>query len=123
MIARVSALVLGLAGLPLLFASDVLLPQLLPGLPSNAAWVGQLIAAGWLSIAWFNWNSRETLLGGIHGRQAVNLNFVMYTISALALVKANGNRAAALSLAVPFSVMAIVYGAAMLRGPFDKQKS
>ena len=39
-----------------------------------------------------------------------------------ALVKATGNRAAALSLAVPFSVMTIVYGAAMLRGPFDKQK-
>ena len=122
-ISRVSALVLVVAGLPLLFASDVLLPQLLPGLPSNAAWVGQLIAAGWLSIALFNWNSRETLLGGIYGRSAVNLNLVMYTISALALVKANGNRAAALSLAVPFSVMAIVYGAAMLRGPFDKQKS
>ena len=117
---RVSASVLVLAGLPLLFASDVLLPQLIPGFPSNAAWVGQLIAAGWLSIALFNWNSRETLLGGIYGRLAVNLNFVLYMISALALVKADGNRAAALSLMIPFSVMAIVYGAAMLRGPFDK---
>jgi hypothetical protein len=46
----------------------------------------------------------------------------MYTISALALVKADGNRSAALSLAVPFSVMAIVYGAAMFRGPFDRPK-
>jgi hypothetical protein len=122
-ISRVSAFVLVVAGLPLLFASDVLLPQLLPGLPSNAAWVGQLIAAGWLSIAWFNWNSRESLLGGIYGRPAVNLNFVLYMISALALVKADGNSAAALSLTIPFSVMAIVYGAAMVRGPFDKPKS
>ena len=120
MIARVSALVLAVAGLPLLFASDVLLPQLLPGVPPNAAWVGQLIAAGWLSIALFNWNSRGTLLGGIYGRPAVNLNLVMYTISALALVKADGNRAPTLSLAIPFAVMAVVYGAAMFRGPFDK---
>jgi hypothetical protein len=120
MIARVSALVLALAGFPLLFASDVLLPQLLPGLPPNAAWAGQLIAAGWLSIALFNWNSRGTLLGGIYGRPAVNLNLVMYTISALALVKADGNRGVALPLAIPFGIMAIVYGAAMLRGPFDK---
>jgi hypothetical protein len=121
-ISRVSALVLAVAGLPLLFASDLLLPQLLPGFPPNAAWVGQLIAAGWLSIALYNWNSRDTLLGGIYGRPAVNLNLVMYTISALALVKAGSTRAAGLSLAVPFSAMAIVYGSAMLRGPFDKAK-
>ena len=51
------------------------------------------------------------------------ISSVISRVSALVLVKATGNRAAALSLAVPFSVMAIVYGTAMLREPFEKHKS
>jgi hypothetical protein len=119
-IARASAALLAAAGVPLLFASDVVLPRLIPGMPSAGSWLGQLVAAAWLSVALFNWNSRETLLGGIYGRPAVNLNLVLYVVSALALLKA-GNAAPALrALALLFAAMAAVYGVLLFRGPLDR---
>lgn len=119
-IARVSALVLGSAGLTLLFASDAVLPVLLPGMPASAAWLGQLLAAAWLSVALFNWNARATVLGGVYGRPAVNLNLVLYLVSALGLLKADGAAPVVRIVAVPFVVMALVYAAVLLRGPFDR---
>ncbi len=118
-ISRVSALLLATIGLTMLFAADTILPYLLPGLTPAASWLGQLIAAGWLSIALFNWNGRNTILGGIYGRPAVNLNLMLYLVSALALFKANGRSPAVLVMGALFGVMAIVYGVALLRGPFD----
>ncbi len=120
LISRVSALLLAAAGLAMLFASDTILPQLLPGFLPSASWLGQLIAAAWLSIALFNWNARDTILGGIYGRPAVNLNLMLYLVSALALFKAPGRTSAIFVLGALFGVMAVVYGAAMLRGPFDR---
>jgi hypothetical protein len=111
---------LAAAGIPLLFASDAILPRLVPDFPTTAAWLGQLIAAAWLSVALFNWNSRATILGGIYGRPSVNLNLVLYVVSALALLKVGHSALAVRALAVPFVVMAGVYGAVLLRGPFDR---
>ncbi len=118
-ISVISAAVLALAGTALLFASEVLLPLLVPGLPSSAAWLGQMIAAAWLSVALFNWNSRAMILGGIYGRPAVNLNLVLYTVSALALLKANNPTLAIRMVTAPMLIMASVYGVVLFRGPFD----
>jgi hypothetical protein len=120
-IARASALLLASAGLILLFASDAVLPALLPGMPASAAWLGQLLAAAWLSVALFNWNSRATVLGGVYGRPVVNLNLVLYLVSALGLLKADGATTALRIATVPFVLMALVYGVVLLRGPFDRQ--
>lgn len=120
LISRTSALVLAAGGLALLFASDALLPLLLPGLPASAAWLGQLVAAAWLSVALFNWNARGTILGGVYGRPAVNLNLVLYAVSALALLKAAQPTFAVRLLTVPMALMALVYTAVLLRGPFDR---
>lgn len=119
-IARASAALLAAAGLPLLFASDVILPRLVPGVPGSAGWLGQLMAAAWLSVALFNWNSRETVLGGIYGRPAVNLNLVLYVVSALALLKAGNATPALRALALLFAAMAAVYGVVLFRGPLDR---
>jgi hypothetical protein len=119
-ISTVSALLLASGGLSLLFASDVLLPVLSPNLPSAAAWLGQLVAGAWLSVAVFNWNARSTVLGGIYGRPAVNLNLVLYVVSALAMLKADAPTLALRVATVPVALMAIVYAALLLRGPFDR---
>ena len=119
-VARASAALLSVAGLPLLFASDAILPRLIPGFPSTAGWLGQLIAAAWLSVALFNWNSRHTVLGGIYGRPSVNLNLVLYVVSALAFFKISDATATVRMIAVPFAAMAAVYGVVLLRGPFDR---
>jgi hypothetical protein len=123
LVSRVSAALLSLAGLVLLFASDVLLPALVPGLPPAAAWVGQLLAAAWLGVAALNWLQRSAVLGGIYGRPIVLANLALYFVSALSLLRAlmSAGTSSVLWLALaPSAVLAAVYGALLLRGPFDQ---
>jgi hypothetical protein len=121
-LSRISAITLLFGGLALLFASDALLPALIPGFPPSAAWLSQLLAASWLGIAALNWLQRSTLLGGIYGRPIVLANVALYLISALSLLRALLGHAAPPALwglLVPFAALALAYGALMLRGPFD----
>ncbi|MBX9855308.1 MAG: hypothetical protein K2Y26_07275 [Gemmatimonadaceae bacterium] len=117
---RTSAAVLAVAGFPLLFASDVVLPHLVPGLPVHASWLGQLLAAAWLSVAFYNWNTRDTILGGIYGRPAVLLNLGVYLISALSLIKGDVGSPLVRLGAIPCAVLAAVYALLLLRGPLDR---
>jgi len=122
LVSRVSAALLSLAGLALLFASDVLLPAVVPGFPPAAAWLGQLLAAAWLGVAALNWLQRAAVLGGIYGRPIVLANLALYFVSALSLLRAlmRAGTPSALWLAfAPAAVLAAVYGALLLRGPFD----
>ena len=121
-LSRISALVLLLGGVALLFASDAVLPALVPGFPPDAAWLGQLLAAAWLGIAALNWLQRSALLGGIYGRPTVFANVVLYFISALSLARAllrNGAPAALWAVLVLLAILAATYTALMMRGPFD----
>lgn len=121
-ISRVSAFVLLLGGLVLLFASDAVLPALIPGFPPEAAWLGQLLAAAWLGVAALNWLQRSALLGGIYGRATVSANVAMYVVSALSLLRALLGHSAPAALwfaAVPMAALAATYVALMMRGPFD----
>ncbi len=120
-ISRLSAAVLLLGGLALLFGADTILPALAPGVTRSAAWIGQLLGAAWLSVAALNWYSRTALLGGIYGRAVVFANVVLYFVSALTALRALPSGGPRLWLvAAPAAVFAIVYGALLLRGPFDQ---
>lgn len=119
-VARTSAAVLAVAGFPLLFASDVVLPRLIPGMPANATWLGQLLAAAWLSVAFYNWNTRDSLLGGIYGRPAVLLNLGVYLVSALSLLRVGPAFPVMWLVAIPFALLAAVYAVLLLRGPLDR---
>ncbi len=112
-----------LGGLALLFASDLLLPRLIPAFPTAGAWVGQLVAAAWLAAAALNWLSRSALLGGIYGRPVVLTNAALYFITALVLLKAVTQPDASPALwlvAVPAVLLAAVYGWLLLRGPVER---
>ena len=112
-----------IAGLALLFASDVLLPALVPELPPAAAWLGQLLGAAWLAIGALNWLQRDAMLGGIYGRPIVLANLVLYFVSALSLLRALMSAGAPPALwlvLVPSVLLAAVYGALLLRGPFER---
>lgn len=118
-VSRASAAFLGVCGVALLFASDVLLPVLVPDFPPTAVWVGQLLAASWLGIAFFNWNARGSILGGIYGRPIVQLNLFVYLVGALALLKSGHLSGPIWIVAGPMIAFAAVYTAMLLRGPFD----
>ena len=115
-----SAAVLFVSGITLLFASDIVLPRLVPGYPESAGWLGQLLGAAWLGVAELNWLNRSTLLGGIYGRPVVAANMALYFVSALVLVSAAG-RAGFSSVLWPLTtataVLAIAYTVLLFRGP------
>ena len=121
-VSRLSAAFLLCLGLALLFVPDVMLGALSPGIPPQASWLGQLLAAAWLGIASLNWMQRRTIIGGIYGRPLVATNFVVYFVSALSMarvVSVPGTAMAAWILAAPMCALAVAYGALMFRGPFD----
>lgn len=118
-VSRASAAFLGLGGLALLFGADALLPLVIPDFPPSAAWVGQLLAASWLGIALFNWNARDSILGGIYGRPIVQLNLFVYLVGALGLLKSGQLSGPLWIVAAPMIAFAVVYTAMLLRGPFD----
>lgn len=122
-IARASALTVGLAGIFLLFIPDVLLPRVVPAFPPAAAWLGQLIGAGWLGLATLNWRTQNLLIGGVYGRPVVMANAGFYFISTMVLGKAISRTHPAMLLVVVFAVcaiFAIAYGWLLYRGPFAK---
>jgi hypothetical protein len=123
LISRASAVVLGLAGLALLFASDAILPRLIPGFPPSGAWLGQLLAAGWLGVALLNWASQPALLGGIYGRPVVLTNATLYFVAATVLLKIviRQNVPTVLWLVVlPLALFAGIYWWLLFRGPFER---
>ncbi len=122
-ISRASAAFLLLTGLALLFASDVVLPRLIPTFPPSAAWLGQLLAAAWLALAALNWLNQATLLGGIYARAVVVTNAACYFISAMVLLTAVTRQAAPAVLwlfLIPVALFASIYGWLLLRGPIDR---
>jgi hypothetical protein len=119
MVARASALLLAVCGVSLLFAADVILPRIAPGISPDASWFGQLLAAAWLGLAALNWLTRSSVLGGIYGRPIVLTNTTLYFVSAMVLINA-ATRGGSIALWVATAVagvMAFLYGSLMFRGP------
>jgi hypothetical protein len=123
LVSRISATVLLVGGIALLFASDVLLPALVPGFLPAGAWVGQFLGAAWLGVAVLNWLQRAAVLGGIYGRPVVFANLVLYFVSALSLLRGllgGGVPRVLWFLFAALASLALSYGALLFRGPFDQ---
>lgn len=117
-----SAALLLVNGLALLFVPDYLLPMLIDGYPRAGAWLGQLTGAGFLAVASLNWMTRRTVVGGIFGRPTLNANVTLYFISFLALTKAasaSGWPTSITTATVVAGVMAAAYGWLMFNGPLE----
>ncbi len=122
-LSRASAIVLAAGGIALLFAADDILPRLVPGFPVAAAWLGQLVAAGWLAVAALDWLGQSALLGGIYGRAQVMANLALYFMSATSLLRVamRGDAPAAVWIALVVSIpFAAAYGWLLFRGPLER---
>jgi hypothetical protein len=69
-----SATILGAVGLAMLFASVDASPYLFGEPVTDTA--GQMISAGFLSLAMLNWMGRSAVYGGIYGRPIILSNFL-----------------------------------------------
>ena len=119
-LSRASAIFLFITGIPLLFASDVILPSVSPAFPADASWICQLLGASWLGVGSLNWLSQSSLLGGIYGRPIVLANLALYFIGALVLLRVFYDETMPLGIwfvLVPFVIFALIYGWLLLRGP------
>ncbi len=118
-----SAVFLAVCGMALLFASDAMLPRLIPGFPVRGAWLGQTTAAGWLGVATLNWFSQSTLLGGIYGRSVVATNAVLYFVTSTVLLKVvmlGGAHFAVWLFFVAAAILAGTYAWLLFRGPAER---
>lgn len=121
-VTRSSAAFLLCGGIALLFAPDVVLGALVPGMPPQAYWLGQVLAAAWLGVASLNWLQRGTVIGGIYARPLVSANFILYLVSSMSMLRvviAPSASRGTWFLAVPMFVLATAYAALMFKGPFD----
>lgn len=120
-ITRFSAFILAAGGIALLFGSEELLTPVVPGAAAGVTLLGQLVAGGWLAMAWLNWNQRHLLIGGIYGRPTVLANFTLYLVSSSSLahrVIGGDTPAVLVMLGLIFGVLTLVYATLLLRGPF-----
>lgn len=120
-VTRVSAIVLALAGIALLFAPVEILARLAPGTPMALAWIVQLLAGAWLGLSAMNWMTRFTMVGGVYGRAIVLANATTYFVSAMTMLHAlrdGAPTATVVALTVVAVALAAVYGYLLFRGPF-----
>ena len=126
LVSRSSAAYLFACGGVMLFASDAVLPAIVPGFPASAALVGQIIAGAWLAMASVNWFNRGQVLGGIYGRPVVYANVVLWVVTGLGVGRSALVPGASVwlwAVVVPAVVFAGVYGRLMLGGPVGGGKS
>lgn len=124
-ISRLSAALLLGGGLLFLFEPAAMLSQLSPGFPADAAWLGQLIGAGWLGLGMLDWQSRHRILGGIYGRPVLTANLMFFWVGGTLLLDAARSAGAPRTLwvlAAPAMGLALVYAWLMLRGPLQADR-
>ena len=121
---RTSALLLAMTGVILLFAADEILPWLAPGTPASAGWLGQVLGAALLALAWLDSLHQKSLLGGIYGRPILLPNVTFHLIASLSVLRAairpSASSTALWVLGGALGLLAIAYGWLMLRGPLER---
>jgi hypothetical protein len=121
---RASAIVLGAAGVALLFGGDEIIPRLARGTPASAGWIGQLLGAALLALAWLNWLHQRTLLGGIYGRPVVLPNAAFYFVGAMSTLRAASRPESASAglwtIGILLGIFAFMYGWLLYRGPLER---
>jgi hypothetical protein len=119
-----SALVLAAGGLALLFVPQSIVAAI--GAPPSTAidLIVQLLGAAWLGLAGLNWLQRRAIIGGVFLRPLVFANTIHYVVAALVLWKAPQRHDSALVsiAAIAIGLLAVVYSALLMKGPFDRPR-
>jgi hypothetical protein len=112
-IMRVSSLILGLAGLTLLFGSREMVAALgSPGAPALSV-LAQLMGTVYIALALMNWTAKDSVIGGIYGRPISLANFAHFFVGTLVLARAQlaeGMQLAAVGVLIGYTVFAILFG-------------
>jgi hypothetical protein len=102
-----SSVVLGLAGIVLLFAPEMLLATLGVQLLAPLSVLVQLLAALYFAFALMNWTAKESIIGGIYNRPLSFGNFAHFFVGTFVLIIYLFSNSAPTSLLVATFVYAI----------------
>ncbi|MBV9786739.1 MAG: hypothetical protein JOZ51_01085 [Chloroflexi bacterium] len=108
-----SSLVLGLAGLVLLFAPHEVLAAL--GVPDTqvVSVLVQLVGALYAAFAVMNWTAKDSLIGGVYGRPISLGNFAHFFVGTLVLARAQieqGGQLVMVAVLAGYAVFALLFG-------------
>ncbi len=118
-----SAVLMGLAGIALTFA-----PELLAGLFDVSAepavlLIGQVLGALYFALAMLNWMLKDSVIGGIYNRPALVTNLSHFVIAGLAILRyVSAVNASTVLWAVVaiYALFGIGFGVLLFRHPSQK---
>jgi hypothetical protein len=116
-----TSLLLGVSGIALTFAPDLIIGSLGVN-PSQVSIIfGQILGALYFGFAMLDWMTKESLIGGIYNRPVAVANFTHFMIAGLALVKASISNPQIPILLIlvsgVYAVLALLFGILLFRHP------
>ena len=114
------ALVYGFVGIVLTFAPDEILARAGATPAPVVVWLGQLLGAALLGLAFLNWLQRYAVVGGILGRPLLLTNLTFLMVSFFASVhqwRAAGASSLFAAASVLLGLLAAAFGLRLFRAP------
>jgi hypothetical protein len=116
-----TSLLLGVSGIALTFAPDLIIGSLGVNPSQVSIILGQILGALYFGFAMLNWMTKESLIGGIYNRPVAVANFTHFMIAGLALVKASISNPQIPILLIlvsgVYAVLALLFGILLFRHP------
>lgn len=116
-----TSLLLGVSGIALTFAPDLIIGSLGVNPSQVSIILGQILGALYFGFATLNWMTKESLIGGIYNRPVAVANFTHFMIAGLALVKASISNPQIPILLIlvsgVYAVLALLFGILLFRHP------
>lgn len=118
-----SAVLMGLAGITLTFAPELLAGAM--GVDANPATLllGQVLGAVYFALAMLNWMLKDSVIGGIYNRPALVTNLSHFVIAGLAIlryVSAVDASTVLWAVAAVYALLGIGFGVLLFRHPASK---
>ena len=115
-----SAVVMGLAGVLLIFASDEVMSYMAIKANLQASLIFQLAGALYFSFAILNWNAKDNIIGGVYSKPVALGNFTHFFVGGMALIKGitghSGTEFIAFA-ATLYILFAVLFALVMFRHP------
>ncbi len=116
-----ASLLLGVSGIVLTFAPDLIISSLGINPTHVSVLLGQIIGGLYFGFAMLNWMTKESLIGGIYNRPVAVANLTHFMIAGLALAKASISNTELptliLIVSVAYVLLAILFGIILFRHP------
>ena len=121
-----NAIILALIGISLIFLPKEILDYFELSASDTLELLMQITGSLYFAFAMLNWMSKGSIIGGIYGRPIAIANLTHFVIAGLTLIKAvlvnTGLSYVIWSIAIAYSIFAILFGIVAFKHPVSKNK-